>query len=126
MLDQNDIKIIKQIVDDSLEVKFDLKLKPIKEVMATKQDLADLENRMATKQDLADLENRLDIKLEDMFTHLKSMMLGIRDDLKELINTVKNMSTEDISAVNDDVQKLKRKVDKLEVRLNAMQPKMGI
>lgn len=182
MLDKNDIKIIKEIIDESLDVKvkkiidesldvrlkemdeswdtrlkemdkswdtklkgmdeswdtrlkemdrswdtrLDAKLTPImEEIVSIKGEVYNLKEDVANlKKEMIEMERRIDIKLGDMFNHLKSMIFAAQDDLKDLIEKVKQANSEDIMAVNDDVQEVKKRISELEINFKAMQAKM--
>jgi len=111
MLEKNDIKIIKEIINDA----FDTRMKRIE------KDMAGIKKDMATKEDWANLEMRMDLKLDDIFKHLKSMILEVHEDLNSLIKRIKKINTEDVIAVNDDVQNLKKRISELELKINVME-----
>ncbi len=138
MLDQNDLKQIEEVVERIVESKN----------FSTKEDLKNLENRMdtkfTTKEDLKNLENRMDsrfekidsrfekidsrfeemeLKMAEQMEYMGRMLHSFREDIKEDMKQIMRTSSEDLTAVNNDVQKNKKRINVLEINVKALQMK---
>ncbi|MFH1192593.1 MAG: hypothetical protein V1655_03925 [bacterium] len=138
MLDQNDLKQIEEVVERIVESKN----------FSTKEDLKNLENRMdtkfTTKEDLKNLENRMDsrfekidsrfekidsrfeemeLKMAEQMEYMGRMLHSFREDIKEDMKQIMRTSSEDLTAVNNDVRKNKKHINVLEINVKALQMK---
>ncbi|MBU2250312.1 hypothetical protein KKG80_01835 [Patescibacteria group bacterium] len=91
---------IEEMIDQKLEAKLEEKLE------------AKLEEKLESK-----LEEKLESKLEEKLSPIWQELRSIRQDLKRLeekVDRIAKASSEDIIAVNTEVEKLKRRVTLVE------------
>ena len=111
MLDKNDLQSIKEVIDVSIEAALDVALTPIK------NDVSELKNDVSSlKQDMVFVKQEL--------TSIRTEMGQFRNDLARVeakIDRLIKMESEDVIALNNDVQILKKKHEELEKQLKILQ-----
>ncbi len=145
MLDQNDLKQIEEVVERIVESKnFSTKedLKNLENRMdtkfTTKEDLKNLENRMDSRFEKIDsrfekidsrfekIDSRfeeMELKMAEQMEYMGRMLHSFREDIKEDMKQIMRTSSEDLTAVNNDVQKNKKHINVLEINVKALQMK---
>ncbi len=100
-------------------------IQKLKEIFVTKDYLDEKLKNFSTKDDLNNLELKIDTKLNDEFYHIKQMFLAMQSDINEKFNSVVKMNTEDLVAVSGKEEKLEKRVNKLEFKVNNIQTKFA-
>jgi len=112
MLTQEDLKNIGLEVGKVIEQN----ITPALELMAAKEDLANL----ATKEDMKRVEDRLD-SIDSKISAIQSEL----EDIRQKLSTLSLRTKDDDDAVVKDIFALRRRVDALETQIKQMKLNQG-
>src|SRR4030042_1306657 len=123
MLDKNDLNKIEEIMEN--------KITPLRqEIGSMKQDISSMKQEIGSmkqemgsmKQEIKNLELKMDtkfdameVKLAEQIEYTRQMLHSFREDIREDMKQIMRTSSEDIIAVNDDVQDNKKRIGELEM-----------
>ncbi|MEA2064714.1 MAG: hypothetical protein U9O66_00235 [Patescibacteria group bacterium] len=134
MLDKNDLKQIKEIIDvsfDDFAIIVNSGFKSVDDRFA-KQDRY-IEDRFAKQDRYIDdrfakqdryIEDKIEEKLIEKLSTIKSELFSIKEEIRRLdekIGKIFKTLSQDIIAVNNDTQDLKERVLKLEKKIEILQ-----
>src|SRR4030042_103905 len=137
MLDKNDLNKIEEIMENKItplrqeigSIKQD-KNSMRQDIDSMKQDMSSMKQEMGSmkqemgsmKQEIKNLELKMDtkfdameVKLAEQIEYTRQMLHSFREDIREDMKQIMRTSSEDIIAVNDDVQDNKKRIGELEM-----------
>jgi len=122
MLENNDLQKIKEIVDESIDRKLDVRFKDFESKMDNR--FKDFESKMDVR--FKDFESKMDLKFEEQAYYIKQKFFAIQEDIKridEKLDRIIKAETEDVVAVSTEVEMLKERVHQLELQVNDFRAK---
>src|SRR4030042_1377227 len=130
MLDKNDLNKIEEIMENKItplrqEIgSMKQEISSMKqEIGSMKQEIGSMKQEMGSmKQEIKNLELKMDtkfdameVKLAEQIEYTRQMLHSFREDIREDMKQIMRTSSEDIIAVNDDVQDNKKRIGELEM-----------